>query len=78
MEEYPKIIIKKISEEIKGAVSTPATENLFKFQDGNTRNMLRGMRKIAFHHSVAQLIFAMARCRKNIQTTIAFLATRVK
>jgi hypothetical protein len=33
---------------------------------------------MAFHHSVAQLIFASARARKDIQTTIAFLTTRVR
>jgi hypothetical protein len=31
-----------------------------------------------FHHSVAQLLFATTRAKKDIQHTVAFLTTRVK
>jgi hypothetical protein len=33
---------------------------------------------MAFHHSVAQLLFASTRARKDIHTTIYFLTTRVR
>ena len=33
---------------------------------------------VAFHHTVAQLLFASARARRDIQTAVAFLTTRVK
>jgi N-acetylglucosamine kinase-like BadF-type ATPase len=32
----------------------------------------------SFHHAVAQLLFATARARKDIQHTVAFMTTRVK
>ena len=31
-----------------------------------------------FHHSVAQLLFVSTRVRRDIQTAVAFLTTRVK
>ena len=34
--------------------------------------------KKAFHHSVAQLLFVATRVRRDIQTAVAFLTTRVK
>ncbi len=33
---------------------------------------------MAFHHTVAQLLFMATRARKDIQTAVAFLTTRVK
>lgn len=33
---------------------------------------------MAFHHTVAQLLFMSARARRDIQTAVAFLTTRVK
>jgi hypothetical protein len=33
---------------------------------------------LAFHHTVAQLLFMATRARQDIQTTVAFLTTRVK
>ena len=39
--------------------------------------MLEKPRARAFHHSVAQLLFTSTRCRKYIQTAVAFLTTWV-
>ena len=33
---------------------------------------------MAFHHTVAQLLFMATRARRDIQTAVAFLTTRVK
>jgi hypothetical protein len=40
--------------------------------------LLEEARSIAFHHTVAQLLFACPRARKDIQNTVAFLTTRVR
>ena len=40
--------------------------------------MLSEEQAIAFHHTIAQLLFASARARRDIQTAVAFLTTRVK
>ena len=42
------------------------------------RKLLDERRARAFHHTTAQLLFACSRARKDIQTAIAFLTTRVK
>ena len=57
MEDYLKKVIDKFLEDIKGMASTSATENMFKLRDYDTIKLLHRTQKIAFHHSVAQLLF---------------------
>ena len=56
MEDYLKKVIDKFLEDIKGMASTSATENMFKLRDYDTIKLLHRTQKIAFHHSVAQLL----------------------
>ena len=61
---------------------TPASENLFKIcdPDENTelKKWLEPERAKDFHYTVAQLLFVSTRVRRDIQTAVAFLTTRVK
>ena len=52
--------------------------HLFEVQDESDRVILNDKRSRAFNRSVAQLLFACARCRKDIQTAVAFLTTRIR
>jgi hypothetical protein len=69
-------------EEIGRAASSPASDHLFQVRDpAETEKLgkfLSKERKKDFHHSVAQLLFVSTRVRRDIQTTVAFLTTRVK
>jgi hypothetical protein len=38
----------------------------------------QGRKVLVFHHTVAQLLFMCTRARRDIQTAVAFLTTRVK
>jgi N-acetylglucosamine kinase-like BadF-type ATPase len=67
-----------ISEIITGTAITPATVNLFDVRPEHERKVLGEEQARAFHHSVAQLLLATTRARKDIQHTVAFLTTRVK
>jgi len=68
-------------EEIGQASSTPASEHLFKVRDPEeterTKKYLSEELAQHFHHSVAQLLFLSTRVRRDIQTAVAFLTTRV-
>ena len=57
MEEFPEKITK--------TATTPATENLYRVQDGKDVRLL----------SVAQLLFMSSQARRDIQTAVAFLTT---
>ena len=73
---YVQNIIKEFPKEIIFSASTPASVHLFQVQDKNTI-MLPEDQAIAFHHTVAQLLFVSAGARWNIQTLVAFLTTWV-
>ncbi len=75
---YLKGIIAEFPELIKGRAATPATEHLFTVRDEKEARPLEEERALAFHHTVAQLLFMATRTRRNIQTAVAFLTTRVK
>ena len=42
------------------------------------RNILDEERSAAFHHAVAQLMFAMPQSKKYVQTYVLFLTNRVR
>ncbi len=60
-----------------GGVSTPAANHLFNICLHNEVKYLPEEQAWAFHHTTAQLLF-LSHVRRNIQTTIVFLTTRVK
>jgi hypothetical protein len=72
----PQEVIKEFPEEITGVCATPASDHLFKVQeDGRKRS--KELVEV-FHHTVYQLLFAANRVRRDIQTAVSFLTTRVK
>jgi len=70
LEEFP--------EELGSAAATPASENLFKVDEASSAPKLSVERSAIFHQFVAQLLFISSRSRRDIQTAVAFLTTRVK
>jgi hypothetical protein len=78
MVDYPKGVINDFPEVVTGYAATPATENLLYVRTDEERTILDETMARAFHHLVAQLLFASSRSRKDIQTTVAFLTTRVR
>jgi hypothetical protein len=75
-------IFNDFPEEIGKASLTPASENLFRIRDPDentkSKKWLEPERARDFHHTVAQLLFVSTRVRRDIQTAVAFLTTRVK
>jgi hypothetical protein len=78
MVDYLKGVLGDFPEVIDGTASTPASEHLFDVRPDEERTLLNEEQARAFHHDVAQLLFASARSRKDIQTAVPFLTTRVK
>jgi hypothetical protein len=76
MWDYLKKVIREFPEEITGVCATPARDYLFKVRENGTK--LNEELAEAFHHTVYQLLFAASRTRRDIQTAVSFLTTRVK
>jgi hypothetical protein len=51
---------------------------LFEIRDDEEAKKLNKEQALAFHHTVAQLLFMATRARRDIQTAVAFVTTRVK
>ena len=75
-------IFEDFPDEIGKTASSPASDHLFQVRDADEcereGKYLSAKMKKAFHHSVAQLLFVATRVRRDIQTAVAFLTTRVK
>jgi hypothetical protein len=78
MEKYTGDIIDEFPEVIDGTAATPASDHLFKVRDNESAKTLPEEQASAFHCTVAQLLFLSGRARRDIQTAVAFLTTRVK
>jgi hypothetical protein len=76
MWDFLKKVIEEFPEEITGVCATPANDYLFKVRE-NGRKLSEELAE-AFHHTVYQLLFAANRARRDIQTAVSFLTTRVK
>jgi hypothetical protein len=74
---YVKKVLQDFPEKITGVASSPAADHLFKICASNEARILPESQAIAYHHTVAQLLFLSRVCR-DIQTAVAFLTTRVK
>jgi hypothetical protein len=75
-------VFEDFPEEIGKPSSSPASEHLFQVRDPEETEkagkfLSKEMTK-QFHHSTAQLLFISTRVRRDIQTVVAFLTTRVK
>jgi hypothetical protein len=78
MVDYLKGVLGDFPEVIDGTAPTPASEHLFDVRPDEERTLLNEEQARAFHHAVAQLLFASARPHKDTQTAVSFLTTRVK
>jgi len=78
MFKYLKNVIEEFPEIIHGRAATPAHDKLSKIRDDEEAKKLNEEQALAFHHTVAQLLFMATRARRDIQTAVAFLTTRVK
>ena len=69
-------------DEIGKPASTLASDHLFRVRDPDKVERLRKYlpeeQAAYFHHTVAQLLFISSRVRRDIQTAMSFLTTRVK
>ena len=76
---YVQDIIQNFLEEIGIlTIATPAGEHLFLVRNEQGTKLLPEEHAINFHHNVAKLLFISTRARRDIQTAVAFLSTRVK
>ena len=71
-------VLDNFTEEIIETPEKPAAANLFRIKDDNKQDLLGEKQDQAFHHAVAKLLFNGIRFRKDAQTAIALLTTRVK
>ena len=78
MISYLRGVLEDFPEEINGEARTPVADHLFQVRPDEERRQLCKRKAKAFHHAMAQLLFACSRARKDIQTAVAFLTTRVK
>ena len=75
---YIQNVIADFPEEIKHTSPTPHADHLFKVRDKDDAKYLEEQQAQAFHHTVAQLLFLACRGRRDIQTAVSFLTTRVR
>ena len=76
MRVYLETIMSDLPEQYNDLTVTPTVEHLFKINEGCQK--LEEKDAMLFHTIVAKLLFLCKRARSDIQTVIAFLATRVK
>eukprot|EP00804_Cyclotella_cryptica_P003530 CCRYP_002153-RD/>CCRYP_002153-RD protein AED:0.77 eAED:0.38 QI:0/0/0/1/0/0/3/0/416 len=76
MSRYTKEVINGFPEVIEGTAATPAADYLFQTREDGKK--LPEEQAAAFHRTTAQLLFLSGRARRDIQTAVAFLTTRVK
>jgi hypothetical protein len=74
---YISKIIVAFPEKITTIASSPAADHLFQVRPPTEAQFLPEDQARAFYHTTAQLLF-LSCVRRDIQTTIAFLTTRVK
>jgi histone deacetylase 1/2 len=76
MPGYTREVIDAFPEVINGSAATPAADHLFQTREDGKK--LPEEQATAFHRTTAQLLFLSGRARRDIQTAVAFLTTRVK
>ena len=78
MIKYLCKILEDFLENITKSSVTPAADYLFKIRDDEEVKKLPEDLAIAFHHTVAQLLFLSQRARRDAQLPVSFLTKRVK
>ena len=77
MIDYIENMLEELPADMDGEAATPAPSHLFEVNE-NDPKMLDKTRSDFFRHNVAKLLFLCKRARPDIQTSVAFLCTRVK
>ncbi len=75
---YLKKVILDFPKIIKGKAAMPVADHLFQIRDEKDAKPLEEERSLAFHHTIAQLLFMVTRARRDIQIAVAFLTTQGK
>jgi hypothetical protein len=78
MVKYIKNIIRDFPEEITGTKTSPAADHLFMVRDPSLAKALPEEQAMAFHRTMAQLLFLSTRVRRDIQPATAFLTKQVR
>eukprot|EP00804_Cyclotella_cryptica_P027599 CCRYP_007505-RA/>CCRYP_007505-RA protein AED:0.39 eAED:0.39 QI:0/-1/0/1/-1/1/1/0/116 len=78
MSSYIDGILEDFPEDIVNDSFTPHQDNLFTIQEGENAKPLQEEQAMQFHRTMARLLFLSTRARKDIQTAVSFLTTRVK
>eukprot|EP00804_Cyclotella_cryptica_P030969 CCRYP_013562-RB/>CCRYP_013562-RB protein AED:0.42 eAED:0.03 QI:0/-1/0/1/-1/0/1/0/310 len=76
--QYVREIIDGFPEQIVKTSPTPHSDNLFTVKEDDSAEFLPEEDAMQFHRTTAQLLFLSTRARKDIQTAVSFLTTRVK
>ena len=76
--DYIDKVLTGFPEEIIETAPSPAGDHLFKIRNDEETKVLPEEQYNMYHHVVAQLLFAAFCVRRDIQTAVAFLTTRVK
>jgi hypothetical protein len=78
MIKYLYKILEDFLDNITKSSVTPAADYLFKIRENEEVKKLPEELAIAFHHTVAQLLFLSQRARRDAQLPVSFLTKRVK
>ncbi len=78
MIKFIKKIFELFPEVIASTAATPASDRLFHIRDEVEAKFLEEERADKFHSIVAMLLFLCMRARRDIQTAVSFLTTRVQ
>jgi hypothetical protein len=76
--DYVQEVIDGFPEDIVKTSPTPHSDNLFSVKEEEAAEFLSEEDAMQFHRTTAQLLFLATRARKDIQTAVSFLTTRVK
>jgi hypothetical protein len=75
---YTSKILTDFPEPITTSCATPVADHLFTIRKESEAKFLPEAQAQAFYHTVAQLLFLCKQTRRDIQTVVSFLTTRVK
>ena len=68
--KYLAALLEEFPELIGGGAATPHAEHLFRVREDGEAKLLPEEQVLAFHNTVAQLLFASARARRDIQLPV--------
>jgi hypothetical protein len=77
MFDYIMNMLVDLPADMDGEAATPATAHLFQVNEKDPEKLNEDLAQL-YHHNVPKLLFLSRRARPDIQTSVAFLCTRVK